>query len=202
MLPRFLHECLNQRTITFKLKILATGTIPIDSGEITLTLPFSDIHPWIPDIPSLCQVHFESGNDSVDSYFGMRSFGVGPDSHEIPRLLLNEKPFMQVGMLDQDYWSDGMRIAPSEALSFDIKKAKEMGFNMLRKHVKVEPLRWYCHCDTLGMIVWQDIVSGGHPYFHWIVEILPIHGFNIPDKIVKMDPERIRNANAFVIFPY
>jgi hypothetical protein len=90
---------------------------------------------------------------------------VGDDEHGVPRLLLNGRPYLHVGVLDQGYWPDGLMTAPSdEAMVHDIATMKELGFTMLRKHIKVEPLRWYHHCDRLGMLVWQDFVNGGARY--------------------------------------
>ena len=96
----------------------------------------------------------------------MRKFSIGIDNNNIKRLFLNNEPCFQKGVLDQGYWSDGYYTAPSDdAMKYDIITMKELGFNMLRKHIKIEPKRWYYHCDTLGMIVWQDQPSGGgYPY--------------------------------------
>ena len=99
--------------------------------------------------------------DRVESYFGLRTFAVQPDENGTPYFLLNGRPYFQKGLLDQGYWPDGLYTAPSdEALRRDIEQAKALGFNMLRKHIKVEPARWYYHCDTMGMLVWQDMPSG------------------------------------------
>ena len=97
--------------------------------------------------------------DRVESYFGMRKFSVM--EHQGRRVLaLNHRPCFQSGLLDQGYWSDGLYTPPAdEAMVWDIQTARDMGFSMLRKHIKIEPLRWYYHCDRLGMIVWQDMVS-------------------------------------------
>ncbi|WP_262403749.1 glycoside hydrolase family 2 protein [Actinomadura sp. CNU-125] len=128
-------------------------------------IPLDDVHAWTPEDPFLYDVTVELGDDTVTSYFGMRSFGVGPDENGIPRLLLNGRPYFHAGVLDQGYWPDGMYTAPSDAaLVHDIATMKRLGFTMLRKHIKVEPLRWYHHCDRLGILVWQDFVSGGGPY--------------------------------------
>lgn len=100
-------------------------------------------------------------SDEVESYFAMRKISVGKDAQGMPRLMLNNKFVFQYGPLDQGWWPDGLYTAPSdEALEFDIIKTKQMGFNMIRKHVKVEPARWYYHCDVQGMLVWQDMPSG------------------------------------------
>ncbi len=102
------------------------------------------------------------GNDEVAGYAGMRKFSRKQDADGVWRMQLNNSDLFQMGPLDQGWWPDGLYTAPSdEALLFDIVKTKELGFNMIRKHVKVEPARWYWHCDRLGMIVWQDMPSGG-----------------------------------------
>ncbi|QWZ08406.1 hypothetical protein KRR39_00545 [Nocardioides panacis] len=131
----------------------------------TAWVQLDDPHPWTPEDPFLHDVTVELGQDRVTSYVAMRSFAVGPDANGVPRLLLNGVPYPHVGVLDQGYWPDGLLTAPSdEAMVHDIATMKRLGFTMLRKHVKVEPLRWYAHCDRLGMLVWQDVVNGGGRY--------------------------------------
>ncbi|MDD2594421.1 MAG: glycoside hydrolase family 2 TIM barrel-domain containing protein [Bacteroidales bacterium] len=121
---------------------------------------------WSPDSPFLYDVTvslLKNGKivDAVRSYAAMRKFSYGKDENGICRMLLNNKPLFQFGPLDQGWWPDGLYTAPTDkALEFDIKTTKDLGFNMIRKHVKVEPARWYYHCDRLGMIVWQDMPSG------------------------------------------
>ena len=123
------------------------------------------VREWTPEAPELYRFSLTLGEDRVESYFAMRSFGVGEDRDGVKRLLLNGKPYFHNGVLDQGWWPDGLYTAPSdEALAFDIAAAKAMGFNTLRKHVKVEPARWYYHCDRLGMLVWQDMPNGGGNY--------------------------------------
>jgi len=117
---------------------------------------------WSPSDPFLydLSVHLSTG-DTVKSYFGMRKIAVGPDERGINRLQLNGKVLFQFGQLDQGWWPDGLYTAPTDAaLRFDIEAQKSMGFNTIRKHVKVEPARWYFDCDRLGMLVWQDMPSG------------------------------------------
>ena len=122
---------------------------------------------WTPDHPFLYDLKvtvLKNGKvvDEVGSYFAMRSFGTLRDESGMVRLTLNGKPIFHFGPLDQGWWPDGLYTAPTdEALAYDVEKTKELGFNMIRKHVKVEPARWYYHCDRLGMIVWQDMPSGG-----------------------------------------
>jgi len=120
---------------------------------------------WTPEDPFLHYFDVSAGADSVCSYVGLRTFGVGPDSKGNKVLLLNGKPYYHHGLLDQGYFKGGY-YTPSDDSDFvnDITRMKAMGFNMLRKHIKVEPLRWYHHCDRLGMLVWQDMVSGGGRY--------------------------------------
>jgi hypothetical protein len=135
-------------------------------GRFTIKVP--DAKHWTPDTPHLygLRVHVsgmkaESGSDQVESYFGMRKISVGKDGKGTTRILLNGKFVFQRGPLDQGFWPDGIYTAPTdEALKFDIEMTKKLGFNMTRKHVKVEPDRWYYWCDRLGLLVWQDMPSG------------------------------------------
>ena len=120
---------------------------------------------WTPEHPKLYEFSAELGEDRVESYFALRDVGVGRDAAGHPCLTLNGKPVFHTGVLDQGYWPDGLYTAPSdEALVWDIQTMKSLGFNMLRKHIKVEPMRWYYHCDRLGMLVWQDMPNGGGKY--------------------------------------
>ncbi|MDR0520359.1 MAG: hypothetical protein LBH00_00745, partial [Planctomycetaceae bacterium] len=135
------------------------------AGEpLTLTIPRPKL--WTPDEPNLYDLTvsvIRSGKivDSVDSYFGLREISLGKDEKGITRMLLNGKFVWQHGPLDQGWWPDGLYTAPTdEALAYDLLVTKQLGFNMLRKHVKVEPMRFYYHCDRLGILVWQDMPSG------------------------------------------
>jgi beta-galactosidase/beta-glucuronidase len=126
----------------------------------------SDPHCWTPDDPFLYDLEVRllaDGKliDKVQSYCAMRKIGMAAGKDGILRLTLNDKPIFQYGPLDQGWWPDGLYTAPTdEALAFDIQKTKDWGFNLIRKHVKVEPARWYYHCDRLGILVWQDMPSG------------------------------------------
>lgn len=149
-------------TVSFADKVVFSGVIEKDAE---IALPNAAL--WSPETPNLYDISLEvkvNGvlTDAVTSYFGMRKFHVDKDSKGIVRLFLNNKPYFQKGLLDQGYWPDGGMTPPTdEAMIFDIAEMKRLGFNMLRKHIKIEPLRWYYHCDRLGMIVWQDMMSGG-----------------------------------------
>ena len=162
--------------------IIAEGQTD-ENGESTLTIPAEELRLWSPEDPFLYDVSIVlPGGDRVESYFGMRSFGIGRDEKGLPRLLLNGKPYFQNGLLDQGYWSDGYYTAPSdEALIHDIAEMKRLGFNMLRKHIKVEPLRWYYHCDRLGMLVWQDMMNGGESYSPLSIYVFSNLGLRVKD---------------------
>jgi hypothetical protein len=132
------------------------------TGVAPVVLKIRKPRKWSPTDPFLyrLRVRLKTG-DEVESYVGMRSIAIRPDSSGVRRLFLNGEPIFQLGPLDQGWWPDGLYTAPTdEALAFDIEKTKELGFNVIRKHVKVEPERWYYHCDRLGMLVWQDMPSG------------------------------------------
>ena len=132
-----------------------------------IKLKLADYELWSPDNPKLYDVNVElmgaTGKvDKVQSYFGMRKIALGRDLNGITRIFLNNKPLFMYGPLDQGWWPDGLYTAPSdEALRYDLEVTKKLGFNLVRKHVKVEPLRWYYHCDKMGILVWQDMPNGG-----------------------------------------
>lgn len=137
-------------------------------------IEIKNVKPWSPESPHLYTINISLLHDKVLSYVGMRKYSIGKDEKGITRLFLNNKPYFHNGLLDQGYWPEGLYTAPTdEALRYDIIKAKELGFNMLRKHAKVEPLRWYYHCDKIGMLVWQDMVNGGSNYNSNFVTYFP-----------------------------
>lgn len=155
-------------------------------NEHKIIIPIQQKKEWTPEDPYLYGLQIKLGQDTIESYFAMRKVEVKPDEKGIVRIYLNDKPYYQRGVLDQGYWPDGLYTAPSdEAMVFDIMKMKELGFNMIRKHVKVEPLRWYYHCDRLGMLVWQDIVNGGTDYHMlgmcYALTVLPMLGRHVAD---------------------
>jgi len=143
---------------------IAEQTLQDATAAATLNIPNPKL--WSPSSPFLYDLTVSvvrKGKvvDEVKSYFAMRKISMEPDEKGIQRMLLNNKFVFQYGPLDQGWWPDGLYTAPTdEALKFDIEKTKAMGFNMIRKHVKVEPARWYYYCDQLGMLVWQDMPSG------------------------------------------
>jgi len=161
-------EDVRQRVESVELEPVANASVPRGAtllrGRATLTLPSRK--PWSPESPflyGLSATILEQGRpiDSVQGYFALRTISTGPDEHNVTRILLNGKPVFQYGPLDQGFWPDGLYTAPTDAaLKFDIEMTRKYGFNMIRKHVKVEPARWYYWCDTLGLLVWQDMPSG------------------------------------------
>ncbi len=142
------------------------------AGEwIEIAIP--DIMLWTCETPYLYFYTVTLGEDQAESYFAMRRFSVEKDEKGIPRICMNGEVQFQNGVLDQGYWPDGLYTAPSdEAMIFDITEMKRCGFNMVRKHIKIEPQRWYWHCDRLGIVVWQDMVNGGEAYRYWFVTYL------------------------------
>lgn len=145
----------------------------ISDTFIEIPLDELDIKAWTPDTPYLYTFSVNLGKDYVQSYFALRTFTIEKDANDIPRICLNHRPIFQKGVLDQGYWPDGLYTPPCDnALIYDIKTMKCLGFNMLRKHIKIENNRWYYHCDRLGMIVWQDMVNSGSRYKSWFVTYL------------------------------
>ncbi len=139
---------------------------------IPACIQIKNVHPWSPEDPYLYDLKLKLNQDEVCSYFAMRKFSIEKDSQGIKRLFLNHRPVFHTGLLDQGYMSDTLLSWPcDQAMIDDILTAKSMGFNMLRKHIKIEPLRWYYHCDRLGMLVWQDMVNGGGPYNKFTINL-------------------------------
>ena len=144
-------------------KVVAEATVDVVKAEALF--PLKDFVSWTPENPHLYDLEVTYGEDKVTSYFGMRKFSVGKDKKGLLRFYLNNKPFFFNGVLDQGYWPESLLTAPTEeALKYDIVKLKDLGYNTIRKHIKIEPDRFYYLCDKLGMIVWQDMPNGGGNY--------------------------------------
>ena len=147
-------------------KNLVAKGAALNGVPVELAMP-ANAKLWSPDSPFLYNMEvtlYKDGKaiDQVKSYTAMRKFSIRKGQNGITRLQLNNKDYFQFGPLDQGWWPDGLYTAPTdEALVYDLKKTKDFGYNMVRKHVKVEPARWYTHCDQLGLIVWQDMPNGG-----------------------------------------
>lgn len=153
-------------------KNLVAKGAALNGVPVELTMP-EDVKLWSPESPSLYDMEvtlYKDGKaiDQVKSYTALRKFSTHKDKNGITRLQLNNKDYFQFGPLDQGWWPDGLYTAPTdEALVYDLKKIKDFGYNMVRKHVKVEPARWYTYCDQLGLIVWQDMPNGGRGPAEW-----------------------------------
>lgn len=140
--------------------VTAAGKTQKGKTNSKIVIPVNDMHCWSPEDPYLYDLTVKMGKDEVRSYFGMRKISVQKDGKGYDRIFLNNKPYYNLGLLDQGFWPDGLYTAPTdEALKFDIEAEKAMGFNTIRKHIKVEPDRWYYWTDKLGMLVWQDMVN-------------------------------------------
>jgi beta-galactosidase/beta-glucuronidase len=158
----------------------------------SFVIPIKNPRLWSPEDPFLYDMTITVGEDVVESYFAMRKFEVRKDEEGIPRMFLNNRAYFHNGLLDQGYWPDGLYTAPSdEAMIYDIQTTKELGFNMLRKHIKIEPLRWYYHCDRLGVLVWQDMVNGGEKYNMFWLGYIPTF---LPSFVKKI------KDNCYVLF--
>ena len=174
-----------------RVRILANGKTAAEcttdaQGSAIIDLS-SAFFPWSPEEPFLYDVIAEHPQgDCAKSYFAMRSFSREKDKRGLWRFTLNGKPVFLNGLLDQGYWPEGLYTPPSEeAMIRDIQTMKDMGFNLLRKHIKIEPQRWYYLCDKLGMIVWQDMVNGGGKYAAWFVTYL----INVAPAIIRHFPD-------------
>ena len=146
----------------------ATGKLVGEDCACTLELALDEVRLWSPEDPALYDLTFHYGRDEVKSYCAFRTVTVERDGQGISRVCLNHKPLALRGLLNQAYWPDGLLTAPSEeARAFDVETCQRLGFNMFRLHIKVESERWYWLCDRAGMLVWQDMPSGGHEVSAW-----------------------------------
>lgn len=188
-----IESCIEEnQNITLKAIAYEEGieiaTARCDYGD-ALRLNIANPRLWSPDSPFLYEINvrlIENGEviDTIESYCGMRKFSIEQDKEGTKRLCLNHEPLFQHGVLDQGYWPDGLYTAPTdEALAYDVIMTKKLGFNMNRKHIKVEPARWYYHCDKLGLIVWQDMINGGGGWnnFHHIILPNFVSGYKVDD---------------------
>jgi hypothetical protein len=160
-------------TLSYKEKVIINGT-DSSNKDIIINIPDNYFHPWSPSEPNLyyfkIELYSKTGNlyDSIDSYTLIRKVSSLNDTTGNLRIYLNDKALFNLGTLDQGWWPDGLYTPPSEeAMIFDIKKLKELGFNTIRKHIKVEPARYYYQCDIIGMLVWQDMPSGDIKGSNW-----------------------------------
>lgn len=174
-------DCSHQQ-VAVRVRVMDGGRLVgegcTDHSRHDIDIPIPEAKLWDPDHPHLYDLEAEAGDDRVRGYFGMRKFGV-----EGGRLCLNHEPLFQYGPLDQGYWPDGLYTPPSDAaMQADIELVKRLGCNMLRKHVKVEPARFYYHCDRIGLIVWQDLPNGGSPANETALFLLNLFGIRTNDR--------------------
>lgn len=188
-------------------KTLAEQTVSAGSNAVfTLANPKF----WSPDQPFLYDLTvrlMRNGKvlDEVSSYAAMRKISLAPDQNGVQRLMLNNQFLFQYGLLDQGWWPDGLYTAATdEALRFDVEQCKKMGFNLLRKHVKVEPARWYYHCDRIGMLVWQDMPSGDLTHNNvWVTNaaLEPVDKIRTPESEKIFNDELRELVDACRFFP-
>ncbi len=154
--------------------LTASAPMEYSHNKLSCTISLPDFKSWSPESPFLYSLKLYAGEDYLESYFAMRCFSIETDTNGYPCFFLNRRPYFLYGVLDQAYWPDGLYTAPcDEAFLYDIQTAKKLGFNMIRKHIKVEAARWYYHCDRTGMIVWQDMVNVGSDYKSLFVGHIP-----------------------------
>lgn len=159
------------------------------SGEIAVNekqvAPMPEFLPWSPDSPHLYKIVFTMGDDVVESYFGMRKFSkIQKDGKQL--FAINDRPVFLNGLLDQGYFGEGYYTPrTTDELYLQVKAVKELGFNMLRKHIKVEPYLWYYYCDILGVVVWQDMLNAGEKYSELLLDVGPFIQLNLDDKKYK-----------------
>ncbi|QIK54436.1 beta-galactosidase [Dysgonomonas sp. HDW5B] len=177
-----------QVTLKDNNKVISTAK-GVAGQSLNINVPNAKL--WSPDSPFLYDLEvvlLDNGKaaDKVKSYAAMRKVSIKKDQNGIVRLQLNNKDCFHFGPLDQGWWPDGLYTAPTdEALVYDIQKTKDFGYNMIRKHVKVEPARWYTHCDKMGILVWQDMPNGDasphwemHRYFEGVEKVRSIESEN------------------------
>ena len=171
--PVLLNESHSDEKAIWKQDVLTEMTTEL-TEEVRLILPISNTCPWTPEQPWLYGIRIETGDDCIFTYSAMRCFTCERDEKGIQRICLNHMLLFMNGVLDQGYWPESLMTPPADdALIYDIQSMKKHGFNMLRKHCKLEPFRFYYHCDRLGMLVWQDMVNGGYSYDMMKVCYLP-----------------------------
>ncbi len=177
--PAGLFEDLEEDIPLTKAESGAAPQVVTGFSNEKITVKIEDPRLWDGETPYLYPYSVtlkdpeDTDADRVESYFALRTFSIEKDEQDLPRLCLNHTVQFERGVLDQGYWPDGLLTAPADAaFVFDITAVKDLGYNMIRKHVKVEDERWYYHCDRLGMIVWQDMVNGGTSYQDWYVTYL------------------------------
>lgn len=174
------------------------------TSDRTYTIPLPSYRAWSPSDPFLYRLYIQTEEETVRSYFGMRRFSKIKDAARYWRVGINGKPIFLSGLLDQGYTAEGLLTYPSEeAMRFELEKIKAMGFNMIRKHIKVENRRWYALCDQIGLLVMQDMPSGGHPYSFWRIAIGPTLGLRTmsdgPDAYKKNGREKKESRDMYMM---
>ena len=172
---------------------------PIDTNK-DVHIKVKDMHLWSPEDPYLYFVKISTDNDEVTSYFAMRKFSVNEDDKGIKRICLNNKPYFMKGLLDQGYYHDGLYTPRSyEEYNKDLDLVKSLGFNTIRKHIKIELPRWYFECDKRGIIVWQDFINGGETYKFSTIAFPLITGIHSDDHNYIKFARNVKEGREFAI---
>lgn len=186
----------DDKTLSVKADLVGSGEMEVsvlDGGLVIakavggseVKLDVSSCKPWTPDTPELYKVIICFGDDRVESYFGLRKFSI-VEKNGNKLIAVNNKPIFNNGLLDQGYFNKGYYTPQTNQAMFnEVKQVKELGFNMLRKHIKVEPLLWYYYCDVLGVLVWQDMINGGKKYKQLRIMLAPFINLHLNDKNYK-----------------
>ena len=193
-------EIIVSSPVNKEVKLNIEKRLIIGESNTPIIVDLPNMHPWSVEDPYLYKFTVNLSEDSVASYFGMRKISIIKDEAGIKRLCLNNKPLFQTGLLDQGYYHDGLLTPPSDkAYIDDINLAKNLGFNMLRKHIKIESPRWYYHCDRLGMLVWQDFVNGGGDY-RFLTTVIPVvfNHHSLDNKYKKFARENEEGRQEFI----
>ena len=202
-IPKINSQLENGNIGTGNISILATIKTTFRPGEpCTVKMP-KGFKLWSPESPALYDFTAKFGKDEIKGYFGMRKFEKRKDAKGVLRFFLNNKPYYVMGTLDQGWWPDGLLTPPSEeAMAFDIQTLKDCGFNTMRKHIKVEPLRYYALCDKMGLLVLQDMPSTSHNAndpFRWEVT----KGYSLYRRELKGLVDLLRKVPSIVMWvPY
>jgi hypothetical protein len=164
-----------------------------------ITFKVEDCKPWSPDSPNLYPITIKTASDKVESYFGLRTFSTTNIGGKVYPTI-NGEPIFHNGLLDQGYFHDGLYTPKDNRTMFEqVKAVKEMGFNMLRKHIKIEPHLWYYYCDILGVLVWQDMINGGAKYKTRRIVLAPFINLHLNDTNYKSMGRPIESRKQYYI---
>lgn len=208
ILPDYDNKCLSITAFSdfeqeVKITVFGDDSAPlkavIGKTNTAVKIPVLECKPWSPDSPELYPITVKTENDEVESYFGLRTFSTANiNGKAYPTL--NNKPIFHNGLLDQGYFHDGLYTPKDNKTMFEqVKAVKDMGFNMLRKHIKIEPQLWYYYCDVLGVLVWQDMINGGAKYKTRRIVLAPFINLHLNDTNYKSMGRSLESRNQYYV---